>query len=44
MCGSVSRKATFLLNSSAPVELRVDNNFVLAFLKNPVFHERSKHI
>jgi hypothetical protein len=44
MCGSVSRKATFLLSSSAPVELRVDTNSALALMKNPVIHERSKHI
>jgi hypothetical protein len=27
-----------------PVELRVDNKSTLALMKNPVFHERSKHI
>jgi hypothetical protein len=27
-----------------PVELRVDNNSALALMKNPVFHEHSKHI
>jgi hypothetical protein len=26
------------------VELRVDNRFALTLAKNPIFHERSKHI
>jgi hypothetical protein len=28
----------------SPVELRVDNKSALALMKNPVFHEHSKHI
>jgi hypothetical protein len=26
------------------MELRVDNKFALALIKNPVIHERNKHI
>jgi hypothetical protein len=26
------------------VELKVDNKSALAFMKNPIFHERNKHI
>jgi hypothetical protein len=33
-----------LSRDTGAVELRVDNKSALALLKNPVFHERSKHI
>jgi hypothetical protein len=33
-----------LSRDTGAVKLRVDNKFALALTKNPVFHERSKHI
>jgi hypothetical protein len=33
-----------LRQETEPVELRVDNKSALALMKNPVFHEHSKHI
>jgi hypothetical protein len=33
-----------LSRDTGAVELRVDSKFALALAKNPIFHERSKHI
>jgi hypothetical protein len=40
----VRRLSDFLGRDTGAVELRVDSKSALALAKNPVFHERSKHI